>query len=385
MSPTRTRTPKRSPAARPSPEIDGARGNGRPRAAAPGLAMLKELVETFGAPGAEGAVAGVLERWLEGVGPISRDRLGSFVCEKRGSTRAPRVMLAGHLDEVGFMVKSITKEGFVKFLPLGGWWGHVVLAQRLIIRTRRGDVLGVVGSKPPHELKDEDRKRVLEVRDMYIDVGATSDFDVHKRLDIRPGDFIVPESPFSVMANPDMLLAKAWDNRIGCALAAETVRQLRGRRHPNTVFAVATVQEEVGLRGAQTSAFKVQPDVGIALDVGIAHDTPGTEGDERLGGGPLVVVYDSSSIPNRNLLDLVDDTARKLKLALQFESVERGGTDAGRIHVTGEGVPSISMGVPARYIHSHVSIIHRRDYEQTVRLLVALVQRLDARTVKHLV
>ena len=385
MSPTRTRTPIRRSAARPSSETNGARRNGRPRAADPRLAMLKELVEAHGAPGAEGAVASVLARWLEGVGPITRDRLGSFVCEKRGSARSPRVMLAGHLDEVGFMVKSISKEGFVRVLPLGGGWGHVVLAQRLVIRTRRGDVLGVVGSKPPHELKDEDRKRVLEVRDMYIDVGAASDFDVRKRLDIRPGDFIVPESPFSVMANPDMLLAKAWDNRIGCALAAETVRQLKGKRHPNTVFAVATVQEEVGLRGAQTSAFKVQPDVGIALDVGIAHDTPGTEGDENLGGGPLVVIYDSSSIPNRNLLDLVDDTARKLKLSLQFESVERGGTDAGRIHVTGEGVPSISMGVPARYIHSHVSIIHRRDYEQTVRLLVALVQRLDARTVNRLI
>ena len=282
------------------------------------------------------------------------------------------------------MVKSVTKEGFVKFLPLGGWWGHVVLAQRLVIRTRRGDVLGVVGSRPPHELKDEDRRKVLEVRDLYLDVGATSEFDVRKRLDIRPGDPIVPESEFTVMANPDLLLAKAWDNRIGCALAAETVRRLRRQRHPNTVFAVATVQEEVGLRGAQTSAFKVQPDVGIALDVGIAHDTPGTEGDEKLGGGPLVVVYDSSSIPNRDLLDLVDDTARRLQLTLQFESVERGGTDAGRIHMTGEGVPSLSMGVAARYIHSHVSLISRRDYEQTVDLLVAVVKRLDRRTVERL-
>lgn len=362
-----------------------ARAAGRPRAGGSGLAFLKQLVEAHGASGSESAVATVLERYLAGVGPISRDRLGSFVCEKKGSSQGPRVMLAGHLDEVGFMVKSVTKEGFVRFLPLGGWWGHVVLAQRLVIRTRRGDVLGVVGSKPPHELKEDDRKRVLEIRDLYIDVGAASDFDVRKRLDIRPGDFIVPDSPFTVMSNPDMLLAKAWDNRIGCALAAETVRQLRGKRHPNTVFAVATVQEEVGLRGAQTSAFKVQPDVGIALDVGIAHDTPGTEGDERLGGGPLVVIYDSSSIPNRNLLDLVDDTAKKLKLSLQFESVERGGTDAGKIHVTGQGVPSISMGVAARYIHSHVSIIHRRDYEQTVRLLVALVQRLDQHTVDRLV
>ncbi len=385
--------PARRRATRAAAESNGARADGRPaegRAPAgarvdPELAFLKQLVEAHGAPGHEGAVATVLEKHLEGVGKISRDRLGSLVCEKRGTSDAPRVMLAGHLDEVGFLVKSITKEGFVKFLPLGGWWGHVVLAQRLVIRTRQGDVLGVVGSKPPHELRDEDRKKVLEVRELYIDVGATSDYDVRKRLDIRPGDPIVPDSPFTIMANPDLLLAKAWDNRIGCALAAETVRQLRGQSHPNTVFAVATVQEEVGLRGAQTSAFKVQPDVGIALDVGIAHDTPGTEGDEKLGGGPLVVVYDSSSIPNRGLRDLVDETAEKLGLALQYESVERGGTDAGKIHVTGEGVPSISMGVAARYIHSHVSIIHRRDFEQTVRLLVALVKRLDRSTVERLV
>jgi putative aminopeptidase FrvX len=347
--------------------------------------FLKELVEAHGAPGYEENVATVMERYLKGIGSFSRDRLGSFICEKRGSAAGPKVMLAGHLDEVGFMVKSITKEGYIKFLPLGGWWGHVVLAQRLIIKTRKGDVLGVVGSKPPHELRDEDRKRVLEIRDMYIDVGVASGFDVVKKLDIRPGDPIVPESPFGLMANPNLMLAKAWDNRIGCALAAETVRQLKGAAHPNTVFAVATVQEEVGLRGAQTSAFKVQPDVGIALDVGIAHDTPGTEGDQSLGGGPLVVIYDSSSIPNRRLLELVVDTAKKGRIPLQFESVERGGTDAGRIHLNGQGVPCLSMGVAARYIHSHVSIIDRRDFDRTVKLLVAVVKRLDRRTVERLV
>jgi putative aminopeptidase FrvX len=348
------------------------------------LEFLRELTAAPGAPGAESPVATVMAKRLAGVGRISRDRLGSFVCEKKGASPTPRVMLAGHLDEVGFMVKSISKEGFIRFLALGGWWGHVVLAQRLVVHTRRGPVLGVVGSRPPHELREEDRRKVLEIRELYLDVGAASDFDVRKRLDIRPGDPITPDSPFTVMSNPDLLLAKAWDNRIGCALAAETVRRLKGQRHPNTVYAVATVQEEVGLRGAQTSAFKVQPDVGIALDVGIAHDTPGTEGDEKLGGGPLIVVYDSSSIPNRNLLDLVDDAAKRLKLNLQYESVERGGTDAGRIHMTGEGVPSLSMGVAARYIHSHVSIIHRRDYEQTIELLVAIVKRLDARTVARL-
>jgi len=346
------------------------------------LAFLKELVEANGAPGFERDIATVMARYLAGTGAVSKDRLGSFICEKVGDPKGPRVMLAGHLDEVGFLVKSVTKEGFVKFLPLGGWWGHVVLGQRLVIQTRKGPVLGVVGSKPPHELRDEDRKKVLEIKDMYVDVGATSDWDVRKKLDIRPGDPILPDSAFAVMANPNLLLAKAWDNRMGCALAAETALRLKGQPHPNTLFAVATVQEEVGLRGAQTSATKIRPDVALALDVGIAHDTPGTEGDEKLGGGPLVVIYDASVIPNRHLRDLVIDTAEKLKMPLQFESVERGGTDAGRIHMTGEGVPSLSLGIASRYIHSHNSIIDRRDFEATVKLLVALVKRLDRKTVE---
>ena len=349
------------------------------------LDFLKELVDAHGVPGFEDDVAKVMQKHMKGVGEFSKDRLGSFICEKKGDSKGPKVMLAGHLDEVGFMVRSITKEGFIKFLALGGWWGHVVLGQRLIIRTRKGDILGVVGSKPPHELREEDRKRVLEIKDMYIDVGAASDWDVQKKLDIRPGDPIVPDSAFAVMANPNLLLAKAWDNRIGCALAAETARRLVGQKHPNTVYAVATVQEEVGLRGAKTSASKIRPDVGIALDVGIAHDTPGTEGDEKLGGGPLIVIYDASSIPNRRLRDLVIDTAKANKIPLQFEAVERGGTDAGRIHLSGEGVPTLSMGVAARYIHSHVSIIDRRDYEATVKLLVAVVKQLDRKTVAGLV
>lgn len=349
------------------------------------LSFLKELVDAHGVPGFESDVAVVMAKHLKGVGKFSKDRLGSFICEKVGDPKGPRVMLAGHLDEVGFMVKSVTKDGFIKFLPLGGWWGHVVLGQRLIIKTRKGDVLGVVGSKPPHELRDEDRKRVLEIKDMYIDVGASDDYDIKKKLDIRPGDPIVPDSAFAVMANPDLLLAKAWDNRIGCAMAIEVAKRLVGQKHPNTVLAVATVQEEVGLRGAQTSANKTQPDVAFALDVGIAHDTPGTEGEEKLGGGPLVVVYDATSIPNRRLFDLVCDTAKKLRIPVQFEAVERGGTDAGRIHMTGQGVPSISMGIPARYIHSHVSIISRKDYEMTVKLLVEVVKKLDRKTVDNLI
>lgn len=345
--------------------------------------FLKELSEVDGVSGYEGDVSKVMAKYLKGVGAISRDRLGSFVCEKKGSSAGPRVMLAGHLDEIGFMVRSITKDGFIKFLQLGGWWGHVVLAQRLRIKTRKGDVLGVVGSKPPHEIQGEERKKVLELKDMYIDVGATSDWDVKKRLDIQPGDPIVPVSSFEVMANKNLYLGKAWDNRVGCALAADTAQALVKQKHPNTLFAVATVQEEVGLRGAQTSAFKVKPDVAIALDVGIAHDTPGTDNDVKLGGGPVVVIYDATAIPNQGLLHYVQDTAKKLRVPLQYESVERGGTDAGRIHMMGEGVPTISMGIASRYIHSHVSIIDRRDYDKAVRLLTALVKGFDKRTVSR--
>ena len=227
------------------------------------LEYLKELVDTHGVPGFEREVSAVMARRLKGYGTITRDRLGSFICEKKGPAGGPRVLLAGHLDEVGFMVKSITKEGYVRFLGLGGWWGHVVLGQRLIIRTRSGDVLGVVGSKPPHELREEDRKKVMELREMYIDVGAASDWDVRKKLDIQPGDPIVPDSRFTVLANPNLLLAKAWDNRIGCAIASDTMRALKGVAHANTLIAAATVQEEVGLRGAQTTAFKVAPDVAL--------------------------------------------------------------------------------------------------------------------------
>ena len=357
------------------------------------LQFLKDLVEAHGTPGAEsagGPRAGAPPQGRRDASATTGSAASSArsAARPRARDRAPeppRVMLAGHLDEVGFMVKSVTKEGFVKFLPLGGWWGHVVLAQRLIIKTRKGDVAGVVGSKPPHEIREEDRRKVLEIKDLYIDVGASSGWDVRKQLDIRPGDAIVPDSPFTVMANPDLLLAKAWDNRIGCAIAAEVARRLQGVPHPNTLYAVGTVQEEVGMRGAQTSAFKIQPDVGLALDVGIAHDTPGAEGDEKLGGGPLIVVYDASAIPSRGLLDLVVDTAKKLRIPLQFEAVERGGTDAGRIHLNGQGVPTLSMGIPARYIHSHVSIISRKDFELAVKLLVALVKRLDRKTVDGLV
>lgn len=348
--------------------------------------LLRELTGIMGISGFEQEVAKAIEKHLKPYTTVTYDKLGSIICRKEGTSAGPKIMLAGHMDEVGFLVKQITKEGFLKFLPIGGWWGHVVLGQRVVVRTRKGDYFGVVGSKPPHELDDEERKKVFDIKDMHIDVGATRKFDVEKRLGVRVGDPIVPWSTFEVMGNPKAYMAKAWDDRIGCAIMIDVVRRLARSKHPNTLYAVGTVQEEVGLRGAQTSAAVVDPDVGFALEVGIAHDTPGfgIEEVEALGAGPGILVYDRTMLPNRNLLDLVLDIAAQKKIPYHLASVPKGGTDTGRIHLNQAGVPSLVIGVPTRYIHSHVGIIHRSDYDNTVRLVTETVKVLDKKKVASL-
>jgi endoglucanase len=247
--------------------------------------------------------------------------------------------------------------------------------------------LGVIGSKPPHLLDEEERKKPVDAKDMYIDVGAGSREEA-ERFGIRPGDPIVPDSPFTALQNPKLLVAKAWDNRFGCAAVVEILRALQGEEHPNTVYGVASVQEEVGLRGAQTSSYLVQPDVGIALDTGIAGDTPGVKPDEaqaKLGKGPVILLYDATMIPHVRLRDLVVETAEAEGIPYQFDRVSRGGTDAGRIHTFGVGVPSIVIGAPVRYIHSHNAVLHRDDFDNTVRLVTAVLRRLDAVTLERLV
>jgi endoglucanase len=348
--------------------------------------LLKDLTEVNGISGFERDVARTIEKYMESLTEVTYDRLGSIICKKEGAPAGPRIMLAAHMDEVGFLVKQVTKEGFIKFLPVGGWWGHVVLGQRVLVKTRKGDAVGVVGSKPPHELRDEDRRKVIDIDDMHIDIGATRRFDVVKRLGVRVGDPIIPWSPFQVMGNPKTYLAKAWDDRIGCAIMIDVVRRLSKIKHPNSVYAVGTVQEEVGLRGAQTSAAVVDPDVAFALEVSIAHDTPGfgTEDVEALGSGPAILVYDRTMIPNRNLLDLTLDVAARKKIPYHLASIAKGGTDTGRIHLNKAGVPSLVIGVATRYIHSHIGMIHRADYDNAVKLVTELIRVLDKKKVASL-
>lgn len=351
------------------------------------LTMLKELTESDGLPGFEEGIRGVFREYLKDVAELTTDGLGSVVAKKEGLPGGPRIMLAGHMDEIGFLVKSITKKGFIQFSPLGGWWGHVVLAQRMRIKGSSGDVYGVVGSKPPHILREKERKDVLEIKDMFMDVGA-KDKEEAESFGIQPGDPIVPDSPFTVLKNNRMLMAKAWDDRLGCALIIDLFHELLDADHPNVIYGVGTTQEEVGLRGAQTSAALVDPQVGIALEVGIAMDIPGVKEDDilsSLGAGPSILLKDGSLVPNRKLRDLFRDTAKEENIPFQLDVIERGGTDAGKIHLNRMGVPSVVLCVPTRYIHSHSGILSLDDYENALKLLKGVLLRLDEDTVKGLV
>jgi putative aminopeptidase FrvX len=345
--------------------------------------MLKELTEVTGISGYETEARSLIKKYLEPFGEISYDNLGSLVCTKAGSSNSPKVMLAAHMDECGFMVKQITKEGFIKFAQLGGWWDHVLMAQRVRIHTTKGDVFGVIGAKPPHRLTEEERKKLVEKKDMYIDIGTTSQEEALVS-GVRVGDPIVPVSEFSILANSKSYLAKAADDRIGCATIIAAMQKLVKETHPNTIYGVATVQEEVGLRGGRTSVDVVKPDVAFVLESGIATDVPGMEEPTiKLSGGPVVGFAESGMITNLKLRDLVIDVATKHDIPVQIsaEPDARGGTDADIIHLYKGGVPSIVIAPPCRHIHSHTSIFHRTDYDLTVKLLVALIKELDGKTV----
>jgi endoglucanase len=295
-------------------------------------------------------------------------------------------MLAGHMDEIGFIVSHITEEGFLKFLQLGGWWDQVLLGHRVIVKTHKGDVIGVIGAKPPHMLDAEERKKVVEKKDMYIDIGATS-HESAVEAGVRVGDPAVPDSNFVIMANPKTFLSKAFDDRIGCAVGIEVLRHFTKNAHPNNLYGVMTVMEEVGVRGATTSARVVDPDVAIILESDIAGDVPGIKPEEsniKLGAGPTVMLYDARMIPNIKLRDLCIQTAADLGINVQFSAMAGGATDGSAIHLHGTGVPTVVIGVAARHIHSHGSIIHRDDFENAVKLVAAVVEKLDADTVANL-
>ncbi|WP_134698550.1 M42 family metallopeptidase [Ammoniphilus sp. YIM 78166] len=347
------------------------------------MSLFKTLTEAPGVPGFEGPVREIMKEYLTPFSEeVIQDNLGSIFGKKVGNPEGPKIMVAGHMDEVGFMVTRITEKGFIQFQPLGGWWSQVLLAQRVEIITEQGPIIGVVSSIPPHVLSDEARNKPTPIKNMFIDVGA-DDLAEAQKLGIKPGQPIVPVCPFTIMSE-QKLMAKAWDNRYGCALSVELMKELQDVSHPNVIYSGATVQEEVGLRGAATSAQMIEPDLFIALDASPAGDIPGVEdGMGKLGGGLLMRILDRTMVTLPGLRDYVIDLCEAEDIKYQF-FVSAGGTDAGRVHTTGNGVPSLVIGIPARYIHSHAAIIHKHDYEAAKKLLLTLVQKMDHATLTEI-
>jgi endoglucanase len=348
------------------------------------MRLLRRLSLASGAPGAEDEVRAIVRETLDGIGRIRYDRLGSILCEIVGTAESPRVVLDSHLDEVAFLVQSISSEGKLALVPLGNWWSHVLLGQRVDVLTDRGVVPGVIGSTPPHFLSPEKRNEVLSLEKMYVDLGA-SDADRVAELGVRIGDPVVPTADFREMGVEHVFSGKALDNRLGVTLMCETLLALGGHEHPNTVIGVGAVQEEVGLRGAGTSSEVARPDVAVVLECTPADDLPGqTDRQAVLGRGPQIRLFDPTAVASRRLVRFVESVAKDADIAIQLAVRRSGGTDAGAIHRTRDGVPTVVVGIPARYIHSHVGLFDRRDYDAARKLVLETVLRLDAASATEL-
>jgi endoglucanase len=358
------------------------------------MTMDKEVVEFFGKLSESFGPSGferepirlVKERYAKYADEILTDGLGSLILKKRGTSDEPRIILAGHCDEVGFIVCGLDEKGFLKFRALGGWAPITLPAHKVVVRTRKGDLTGVIVSKPPHLMTPQEKEKVPKLEDLFIDVGASSKEDLEK-LGVRIGDPVAPQSEFEVLkiGEKEIWMGKAFDDRIGAFMAMEVIRAMKesGVSHPNSVYAAATVQEEVGLRGAETTADVVNPQVGIILEVDISGDVPGVKPGEapaKMGAGPSIVTWDKSMIPNQPLKEFVIQVAEEMKIPYQLSAVS-GGTDASRIHLHYKGVPSIVIGVTTRHIHSHNSMLSASDVENAIKLVTEVVKRLDQETV----
>ena len=353
--------------------------------------LLSDLTNAFGPTGFEGAIRDVVRREIEPLtDDLRMDGMGSLIARVRGAGDDPKVMITAHMDEVGLMVRYVTPEGYVKFQTLGGWLDQALINQRWVIQTRNGSVTGITGIKTVHVMQPDSRMNVFKKEAMFIDVGASDKEDAETRLGIRPGDPIAPDSPFTPLHGGSLYLGKAWDDRVGLGVMIETVRALReqgGGSFPGTLYGVATVQEEVGLRGAHTSSYEVEPAVGINLESGVAGDYPGTSDDEaqeKVGEGPAIFLHDSSMLPNLRLRDLAVEAAEAVGISVQFNVLSGYGEDGAEIQRARGGAPAINIAVPTRYLHSHNGIISRSDFDGAVKLVTELVKRLDSDEVARL-
>lgn len=336
-----------------------------------------------GISGHEGEVRNIFRRELGRFGELATSASGNIYCRLPGS--GPRVMIAAHMDEIGFLVQSVLPGGFLSIVPVGGWWNHTLPSQRVVVKTALGRrIRGVIGAKPPHFLAEAQRNAVLPIEAMFVDVGASSAEEV-AALGIRLGDPIAPDVEATALEMPYRWMGKAFDNRAGFYAMLEATKELALTDRPCSLIAAGTVQEEVGTRGAKT--ITDAPDCAIILEGPPADDSPGATTGARqgvLGGGVQIRAFDPTALMNPALVRLACRVAEENGIAHQVTVRRTGGTDAGALHLLGEGVPCIVLGVPARYIHAHNGVLDERDVQAAVDLTVALVRRLDAATVASL-
>ncbi len=346
--------------------------------------LLAKLVNVDGVAGFEQEVRQVMGEELSNF-DIMEDNIGSFVAYKNG-TEDLKLMLAGHLDEVGFMVARITDEGFIYMKPVGGWFSQVVLAQKFRITTRSGaKIHGVTGSTPPHILSADERNTPVKLEDIYLDLGVNSKEEV-TNLGVNIGDMITPAIDFTTMNNPDYLMGKAFDNRVGCYIVCEVMNRLKDAETKANVYGVGTTSEEIGLRGAKTVTNLVKPDVAIAIDTTIDASVPKTNNrvQAKTGEGPVVLIMDASIIAHVGLRNYFLDLANELNIPVQCDFLSAGGTDAGAIHQQGSGVVALSFAIATRYLHSHTSMINYKDVENAIEMITEFTKKIDSETLKKI-
>ena len=332
--------------------------------------LLRKLSDAHGVSGCEGSIRDIIRAEVAGsVDEIREDSMGNLIAVKRGDGFS--IMLAAHMDEIGLMVQYIDEKGFIRVVPIGGWFGPVLYTQRVILHGKNGPVTGVLGAKPPHMLKEEERKKEIKIEDMFVDVGAASEDEV-KSLGIEIGTPITIDREFTDLAG-NRVTGKALDNRVGVAML---IRALQRMESPHTVYAVFTVQEEVGLKGAKVSAYSLNPDCAIATDVTIPGDHPGIEKKDasvEMGRGPVVSIVNASGrglISDPRMVAWLRETAERKKIPCQVEVGTGGNTDATIIHLERGGIPSVPLSIAARYIHSPVEVVDMGDIEAAIQLLV---------------
>ena len=347
--------------------------------------LLERLTNAPGPSGYEEPVAKIMVEEMKPLADkVSFDGLGSVIAVQGNS--GPRIMLDGHMDELGGMIRRITPDGYMTMQMLGGWLDQALVDQRWSIIGSKGPVKAVTGIRDIHLDAENQPPKVYPRDSVFLDVGAKSAAEV-RAMGIEPGDPVVPDAPFTILNGTPNYLAKAWDDRLACAALIEVMRRFQHTPHPNQIFYAATVQEEIGLRGAETSAQIIKPDIGIAIEVGIVKDAPGVgpeEAQEVLGGGPGIFFYDWSALPNRKLVAFIKETARAKTIPLQYDLIPGYGEDGAAIQKSNGGVPIVNLVVPTRYTHSHNGIINRADFDRTVDLLEAIVAKLDGTTVTRL-